>query len=54
MSDFFAMGGYAPYVWSAFAISIVALWITVYLVKRNLRRTHTRLRQWLSNMEGTE
>lgn len=28
MSDFFAMGGYAAYVWSAFGISFVAmLWI---------------------------
>ncbi|WP_318435297.1 heme exporter protein CcmD [Photobacterium leiognathi] len=28
MSDFFAMGGYAAYVWSSFCISFIAmLWI---------------------------
>lgn len=42
LSDFWAMGGYAGYVWSAFGItffSMLILWVT------SVRRSRTLLRQ---------
>lgn len=35
LSDFFAMGGYAGYVWSAFGITFLSMLIVLYVsVKR--------------------
>jgi heme exporter protein D len=37
-SDFLAMGGYAPYVWSAYGISTVALlWVLFSSLNRKKR-----------------
>jgi heme exporter protein D len=44
MSDFFAMGGYAFFVWSAYGLSAVVLALNVllpYLRERDLRRQLT-------------
>ena len=43
MSEFFAMGGYAKYVWSAYSISIVVLVLAVVLTKRALRNTREQV-----------
>lgn len=43
MSEFFAMGGYAQYVWSAYTISIVVLVLVVVLTKRALRNTREQV-----------
>lgn len=55
MSEFFAMGGYGTYVWSAYGVSFVVLVATVWLVRRNLANTRERLkRQRLSGREQTQ
>jgi heme exporter protein D len=43
MSEFFAMGGYAKYVWSSYTISIVVLVLMVVLTKRALRNTREQV-----------
>ena len=43
MSEFFAMGGYAKYVWSAYSISVVVLIFAVVLTKRSLTATRERV-----------
>lgn len=34
MSDFFTMGGYAGYVWSAYAITLVVIVLNVWSARR--------------------
>ncbi|MDP6436736.1 MAG: heme exporter protein CcmD [Gammaproteobacteria bacterium] len=54
MSDFFAMGGYGTYVWSAYSLSFVVLVAIVWFARRNLANTRERLkRQRLSSQERT-
>ena len=48
MADFFAMGGYAAYVWSAYALALVVL---VGMVVLTIAR-HRRTRRTLSRMEA--
>ena len=43
MSEFFAMGGYAKYVWSSYTISMVVLVLVVVLTKRALRNTREQV-----------
>ncbi|MEM7467710.1 MAG: heme exporter protein CcmD [Pseudomonadota bacterium] len=38
LSDFFAMGGYAEYVWSAFAISAIVIVANVVASQSHRRR----------------
>lgn len=38
LRDFLAMGGYAPYVWSAWTISIIVLGIVWMQARREWRR----------------
>lgn len=52
MSEFLAMGGYAKYVWSAYAISVFVLIFAVILTKRALSSTRKQvLRRQLSRKE---
>ena len=51
MSEFFAMGGYAKYVWSAWSISIIVLVFTVILTRRALQST---LEQVLRRQQSQE
>jgi heme exporter protein D len=44
VSEFFAMGGYAPYVWSTFGITLVVLVINVIAAKRRLRQVREQLK----------
>lgn len=34
MSEFLSMGGYAPYVWTAYGITLVAIVINVWSARR--------------------
>jgi len=43
MNEFFAMGGYAKYVWSAYSICLVVLILVTVLSKRVLNRTRKRV-----------
>lgn len=45
LTRFFAMGGYAKYVWPAYAVAFVMLWISIYLPwreRKNLFKTLTK------------
>ena len=44
MAEFLAMGGYAPYVWSTFGITLVVLVINVITAKRRLRSVREELK----------
>ena len=41
MSEFFHMGGYAFYVWTSYAITLVVLVLNVLVPMRNRRRLLT-------------
>ncbi len=43
MTEFFAMGGYAPYVWSCFGLTVVVLFINLWAAKRRLAAVKTEL-----------
>ena len=45
MADFFAMGGYAAYVWPAYAASALVLGAAVVLSLRAYRRARRILRE---------
>ena len=44
MADFFAMGGYAWYVWMAYGVATLALGIEIYAVRARRRRAFDELR----------
>lgn len=48
MSAFFAMGGYATFVWPAYGITIAALALAIILTIR----AHKAAKRALSNLEG--
>jgi heme exporter protein D len=48
MAEFFAMGGYAPYIWSAYALALVVL---VGMVVLTIAR-HRRTRRTLARLEA--
>ncbi|NND54915.1 MAG: heme exporter protein CcmD [Gammaproteobacteria bacterium] len=54
MAEFFDMGGYARYVWSAWGISAVVLLGTVIAVRASLRTTREQLRSRLQSRAGAE
>ena len=54
MAEFFDMGGYARYVWSAWGISAVVLVITVALARAGLRNTREQLRVRLQSRASAE
>jgi len=41
MSEFFAMGGYAFYVWGSYAVTFALLGIEVFLLMKRKRETKT-------------
>ena len=49
MSDFFAMGGYGPYIWWSYAVFFVVLladaFSPLWQRRRILRELHTRLKR---------
>ena len=45
MSEFFAMGGYAAYVWPAYGITMVVLGLNVLLARREFRQTKQNLQR---------
>ncbi|MBI3773746.1 MAG: heme exporter protein CcmD [Gammaproteobacteria bacterium] len=46
MADFFAMGGYAFYIWGSFGVTLVLMIAEIVMV----RRQHRTLRQRLGRM----
>lgn len=51
MSEFFSMGGYAGYVWSAYGISVLVLLLNAVLPGRRERRELERLRRQYARSE---
>ena len=41
MSEFFAMGGYALYVWGSYGVTAVLMGIEIFLLKRRSREAKT-------------
>jgi len=54
MAEFFDMGGYARYVWSAWGISAAVLVITVVAARAGLRTTREQLRVRLQSRSTAE
>ncbi len=52
MNEFFAMGGYAKYVWSAWGISLIVLSLTVVITRRALNsKRRSVLKRQMSQKE---
>jgi heme exporter protein D len=45
MSEFFAMGGYAKYVWPSYALVIAAIILNVLWARRALQRARAEARR---------
>ena len=41
MTEFFAMGGYAWYVWGSYGVTLLCLALEVFLVMKRSRETQT-------------
>ena len=49
LNDFFSMGGYAVYVWSAYGISFIVLFLNIILAIRNEHKTLNEIKKRLQN-----
>jgi len=49
LNNFFSMGGYAAYVWSAYGISFIILFLNIFLAVRNERKTINELKKRLES-----
>lgn len=54
MADFWVMGGYAAYVWTAFGVSIGALAVLFIASWRGARKRAVELERWRRRVEGAE
>jgi heme exporter protein CcmD len=52
MSEFFDMSGYGLYVWSAYAIAVGSLVLTVWSARRQLRLAREEARRRLAMQEN--
>ena len=48
MSQFFAMGGYAAFVWPAYAVTLAAIVLNIIWARRALARSRADARRRLS------
>ena len=48
MSEFFAMGGYARFVWPSYALTFLVVVLNVYWARRALRRAREEARRRLT------
>jgi heme exporter protein CcmD len=51
MSEFLDMKGYGAYVWSAYVLAIGALWLNVWVARRQLRAAMRDARRKLATQE---
>jgi heme exporter protein D len=54
LSEFFAMGGYAPYIWPAYLIAAVILVTLLGLSIRDLRRNEGLLKTLRAERRGAQ
>jgi heme exporter protein D len=52
VSEFLQMGGYAPYVWSAYGITLVTLVLNVWWIRRLHRRVLEQARNAVERGAG--
>jgi heme exporter protein D len=52
MSQFFQMGGYAAYVWPAYAVTLAAIVLNVVWARRALARSREEARRRLPGASG--
>jgi len=52
-SHFFAMGGYAVYVWSSYGLAVLILILNLYLPLARRKTVQRRLREFLRLKEQT-
>ncbi len=45
MSEFFAMGGYAAFVWSSYGLAAIVLWLNWYLPRRTHQQVLSQLKR---------
>ena len=45
-SNFFAMGGYAVYVWGSYAVAALVLIGNIVVARARAKRTHARLKEF--------
>jgi heme exporter protein D len=45
-ADFLAMGGYAPYVWGAFGVTVVVMVWELLALRQRRRQALEQARQW--------
>jgi heme exporter protein D len=53
MSDFFAMGGYAKYVWPSYALVIGAIVLNILWARRALKRARADARRRVAMRDST-
>ena len=53
MREFLAMGGYAPWVWSAFSLTVVVLAANVIAAGRRYRQAIDKLRGRMDRSTGS-
>ena len=53
MSEFLDMSGYGAYVWPAYAIALGALWLNVWIARRQLRAARAEARRRLAMQESS-
>ncbi|MEY3136826.1 MAG: hypothetical protein RL580_558 [Pseudomonadota bacterium] len=49
MNEFFSMGGYALFLWPAYAVTLLAIVINVYTARRDLDRARADARRRLAS-----
>jgi heme exporter protein CcmD len=53
MSEFLDMKGYGAYIWSAYALALGALWLNVWIARRQHRAALIEVRRRLTMQEET-
>jgi heme exporter protein CcmD len=49
MNEFFSMGGYALFLWPAYAVTLLAIVVNVYTARRDHDRARTEARRRLAS-----
>lgn len=52
MAEFFAMGGYAQFLWPSYALALLALLVNVIVARRSLAAARSEARRRLEVQEG--
>jgi heme exporter protein D len=53
MSTFFAMGGYAAFVWPSYALTLAIIVLNVVWARRTLSRARVEARRRLASQAGS-